>query len=87
MVYRVRIEKRAEKELGGAQAKIQARLIEAIDSLSDDPFAGRPLRGPWKGFRRVRVGDYRIVYQVLAEQSIVQVLHIRHRRDAYARPK
>lgn len=86
MNYSVRVEKRAENELGRVPAGIRTRLVAAIDGLASQPFTGSPLRGPWKGFRRVRIGDYRVVYRVVTEQSEVQIIHVRHRRDVYMRP-
>ena len=86
MNFSVRIERRAERELRRTDQATLLRIIAAIDALVGDPYAGPALRGQWRGFRRIRVGDYRIVYRVNVEQSQIEVLHVRHRREAYRRP-
>lgn len=54
------------------------------ERLSIDPIGlGKPLRYSLKGHRRLRVGDYRIVYRVDAEKRIVTIVIIKHRKDVY----
>jgi len=57
------------------------RLIEAINRLADNPGAGSVLKGEFSGLRRLRVGNYRIVYEVQAQQLVVLVVRIGRRRD------
>jgi mRNA interferase RelE/StbE len=64
----------------------QQRIRAAVDLLADNP---RPpacvaLAGEARTYR-VRVGDYRIVYEVLDDRLIVQVVCIGRRRDVYRR--
>ena len=58
--------------------------IQAVDSLVDDPFRRgcRKLRGVERGYR-IRVGEYRVVYQVDVKAEVVIVYHVRHRGKAY----
>ena len=51
----------------------------------DNPLAGSPLKGDLRGLRRVRVGDYRVVYEVLDGELVVLVVLVAHRREAYRR--
>ena len=49
-----------------------------------DPIGfGKPLRYSLKGHRRLRVGDYRIVYRIAADKKIVVIIAIKHRKDIY----
>ena len=58
------------------------RAIE--ERLAIDPIGlGKPLRYSFKGHRRLRVGDYRIVFRVDVEKRIVTVVVIKHRKDVY----
>lgn len=58
------------------------RAIE--QRLMIDPIGfGKPLRYSLKGHRRLRVGDYRIVYRIEPEQQRVIIIAIQHRRDVY----
>jgi mRNA interferase RelE/StbE len=72
---------KALRKIDGATAR---RLLQAIARLADDP---RPagcvqLKGG-DGELRIRVGDYRVVYDVEDEQLVVLVLRLGHRREVY----
>jgi len=84
--YRVEIARRALKTLARLERKEQQRIRAAIDLLADEP---RPpacvaLTGEPSTYR-VRVGEYRIVYEVIDQRLIVQVVRIGHRREVYRR--
>jgi mRNA interferase RelE/StbE len=63
----------------GLKARI-ARAIEQRLATSPERFAV-PLRGTLRGYWKLRVGDYRVVFRIAGEA--VLVLAIRHRRDVY----
>ena len=83
MVYRVRIEKQAVKALEKLERGIQRRISEAIRSLAKDlrPPGSKKMknRDGW----RIRVGDYRVIYGINDEESVVLVAKIGHRSDVY----
>ena len=83
MTYSVRIKRTAAKELAGIPQPARTRVVHAIDSLLEQPLAGSLLKGGLRGLRRLRVGDYRIVYELLDDELIVLVVRVAHRRDAY----
>ncbi len=56
---------------------------EALALLERDPAAGYPLRGRLRGLHSLRVGSYRIVYQLTEAEKTVGVVAIRHRSVAY----
>lgn len=60
------------------------RIRRAIETkLATDPVAfGKPLRYSLKGARRLRVGDYRVIYRVEPPETVL-VVKIGHRRDVY----
>ncbi len=62
-------------------------LIDAIEDalglLEREPTAGYPLRGRLRGLRSLRLGSYRIVYQLDEGERTVRVVAIRHRASAY----
>lgn len=62
-------------------------LIDAIEDalglLEREPDAGHPLRGRLRGLRSLRVGSYRVIYQLADEGQTVRVATIRHRGVAY----
>ncbi len=54
------------------------------ERLMVDPIAfGKPLRYSLKGYRRLRVSDYRIVYRIEAARNTVVIVAIKHRKDVY----
>ena len=59
--------------------------MSAIDRLSDNPYAGSALKGDLRGLRRIRVGDYRVLYELLSETLVVLVVRVAHRREVYRR--
>ncbi|CAI8055794.1 hypothetical protein GBAR_LOCUS30430 [Geodia barretti] len=61
------------------------RVIVAIDALREQPLAGSPLKGGLRGLRRQRVGDYRILYELLDEELVILVVRVAHRRESYHR--
>ena len=85
MSYSVRIKRSAATELAHVPQPARVRLVHAIDSLREQPAAGALLKGGLLGLRRLRVGDYRIVYEMLDDELVVLVVRIAHRRDAYRR--
>ena len=83
MIYTITIKQSAQKALTKIEAPQRTRLIEAIDKLKINPNAGSVLKGEFSGLRRVRIGDYRIVYEVQNAQLVILVIRVAHRRDAY----
>ena len=83
MGYSLRIKASAAKALARVDAVQRQRLIEAIDSLREAPLRGSVLKGDLRGLRRLRVGDFRIVYEVAAQELVVLVVRIGHRGDVY----
>ena len=65
--------------------RVQKTIKQAIEErLMVDPIGfGKPLRYSLKGHRRLRVGDYRIVYRIDAENSTVIIIAIKHRKEVY----
>ena len=85
MRYAIRIKESAARELQRIERSDRERLIAAIDRLAENPFAGSALKGELRGLRRIRVGDYRLLYEVRERDLIVLVLRAAHRREAYRR--
>jgi mRNA interferase RelE/StbE len=79
--YSIKIKTSASKALNGIPKRDRLRLIEAIERLRAEPLAGGALKGEFSGLRRLRIGIYRVVYEVIHEQVIVLVVRIGHRRD------
>lgn len=83
MRYAIKIKASAAKALGKIKAPDRTRIIDAIDRLADEPHAGSALKGEFAGLRRIRVGDYRVIYEVDEGVLLVLVVRIANRREAY----
>lgn len=80
MIYFVSIKQSALKSLKNIAREDRLRIIEAIDQLKINPAAGGVLKGEYSGLRRIRIGSYRVVYEVHDEKLTVLVIRIGHRR-------
>ena len=83
-MYRVLLERGAEKDLSRLSTETHARVIAAIRTLAANPRPPgcRKLTGS-KNDWRIRVGDYRVVYEIADEIQVVRVNRVRHRREVY----
>jgi mRNA interferase RelE/StbE len=82
--YRVALAASAVKELNALPANIVARIMPRMEALAQDP---RPrgckkLRGGDKEWR-IRIGNYRVVYEIDDADKTIDVTRIAHRREAY----
>jgi len=83
MSFSIKIERNAYKTLSLIQKKDRIRVIKAIDNLKENPALGKQLSGEWKGLRRIRVGNHRVVYAVKQEELLIMVVRIGHRKEVY----
>ncbi len=83
MTYSVSIKQSAAKALSKIEHADRLRLIDAIDQLATNPAAGGVLKGEYAGLRRIRVGNYRVVYEVQDQKLVILVIRIGHRREVY----
>ncbi|MFZ0962889.1 MAG: type II toxin-antitoxin system RelE/ParE family toxin [Terriglobia bacterium] len=74
---------RAQKELAQLNSVAYSRVREAIRELAKDPRPPGCLKLTGRDGWRLRVGDFRVVYEIDDKQCNVTVLHIGHRRDVY----
>lgn len=83
--YQIQLTSKAQKDFRKFDPPLQDRIKEAILRLEYDryPQQFKPLMGKEIAQFRLRVGDYRILYDVYDEDRIVLILRIGHRRDIY----
>ncbi len=87
-IYRVEFVKSAQKEFDRLSVKTRIKAAEALRLLAQNPYSEllkvKKLKEAENLFR-VRLGDYRIVYEIRNDQLIVLVIKIGHRREVYRR--
>ena len=83
MAYSVGVQRRAQKQIARLPATTQDRIEDALQSLANDPRprSSRKLRG--REGVRLRVGDYRVIYEVDDGRRTITILQIGLRRDVY----
>lgn len=83
-MYTVLIEKHAEKDLESLPKDICQRIIRELISLKNKPRPHncRKLTGS-KNDWRIRIGTYRVLYEIDDHSRIVRIYRIKHRKEAY----
>lgn len=83
--YLIEYDTAVEEKLRKISKTIRNRIKDAIEKrLMIAPLDyGKPLVREWKGYRRLRVGDYRIIYRIFEERIVVFIVEIDHRKDVY----
>lgn len=83
--YKVLVTKRFEKDFRRLPRIVQHRISGVLSLLARNPFAFEVLGGEFKGLRKVRVGDYRLIYRIDIEddEKTVHLLFVAHRRSVY----
>ena len=86
MAYRVIVPRPVEKQLDGLPADVRERVIRRVVALKESPrpYGCVKLKG-YEDQYRIRIGGYRVRYEVSDEESIVLLLHCGHRREVYRR--
>ena len=72
------------KDLRSIPREDVARIIAAVATLADEPLphGSQKLTGSARSYR-IRVGDYRVVYELLRDASVIEIQRVRHRKDVY----
>ncbi|MBX3281456.1 MAG: type II toxin-antitoxin system RelE/ParE family toxin [Acidobacteria bacterium] len=86
--YTVEFVKSAEKEFLRLSAKVREKFIDALQLLSISPFSELLLVKKLKGAEnvyRIRVGAYRLIYEIIGDRLVVLVIKVGHRREVYRR--
>jgi len=83
MGYKVFIEKLAQKELLNIPKNDQNRIIEAIQALSKNPRPHNVKKLSGREAWRIRVGKYRIIYEIDDGKLTILIILVGHRKEIY----
>lgn len=85
-IYSVKFTKSANKEFSQLSAAIKQKIIDAIELISTNPYSEllkvKKLKGA-PSLYRVRIGDYRVVYEVKKDVLVIVIIKIGHRKEVY----
>jgi mRNA interferase RelE/StbE len=84
-MYRVHILPAATRELARLDRAVGRRIVERINWLATnlDTINPEPLTGDFSGLYKFRVGDYRILYEILHDEQMIVIHAVGHRREIY----
>lgn len=84
-MYRIRILDAAIRELARLDRPISRRIVERIRWLATnlDAIGIESLTGDLAGLYKLRVGDCRVIYEILHDEQTIVIHAIGHRRDIY----
>ena len=83
MTYRLVIDPRAEKELDALDRPIRDRVAKALIRLAKNPHRTSNVKALKGGGYRLRVGDYRVLYELRDDVLVILVVKVGHRREVY----
>ena len=85
-MYEVHLERAAENDLKRLTTSTFHRIIPQIRALAENPrpLGCRKLTGS-KNDWRIRIGDYRVLYEIDEKAKAVRIMRVRHRREVYRR--
>ena len=84
MRFEVRLSRRSSKQLDYLDTTIRRRIFQELEELQVDPFSRGTIKlHASEGIYRVRVGDYRILYEVFRKEGILLIDKIDHRSKVY----
>ena len=84
--FQVKFDSGAARDLRKLRQKttgIIPSIVKVINSLPDDLYQGKPLKGDKKGCYSCRVGDYRIIYEIHHAEKIIHIIRIGNRKEIY----
>jgi mRNA interferase RelE/StbE len=83
--YKIEWKKSALKELYDIRQEYIPRIVEAVENLISNPLpAGvKKLAGAERTYR-IRVGIYRVIYEVLDDKLVIHIVRTRHRTEVYS---
>lgn len=85
MKFQILIDEAAEHDYRGLPPEVRERVKQRIFALGTDPLPGNAthLSGDLRGLCRLRLGDYRIVYELDMPARTLTIIAIANRRDIY----
>ena len=84
MSYTILISKSVQKQIDNLPNDLKERIVEKIQNLVNEPRPDRVVKLKGSGNEyRIRVGDYRVRYEIDDNNQFIQLLQCKHRKDVY----
>lgn len=83
-MYQVDVQRKAEKQIDRLPPEIRRRVLVSLRDLKNNPRPGDVVK--MRGFDRryrIRIGNYRVIYDIYDDRLLVVVVEVGHRREVY----
>ena len=83
-LFKIDLKRSFEQDIKKIDKQFIPKIVEIVEGLSSNPFPpqSKKLKGSEASYR-LRIGNYRIIYQVNTPSKLIVVYYVRHRKDAY----
>ena len=81
--YKIKWDSRALKDLKKIDQKKVKSILKKVGELAKNPLMGKPLKGEFQDYRRLRMGQYRVIYSVIKKIITIQILRVGSRGSVY----
>lgn len=86
MIYELLIDDKVINDLKKIDKKWQGKILNVIkNKLVNNPYQGKKLVGDLSSYYRYRVGNYRIIYEIIEQEVVVIIVKVKHRKDVYSK--
>ena len=82
-MYKVVLYKSAQKKIKKLPKNLKTKILDSIQILALSPSVGKKLHGKLSGSRRLRIGDFRIIYDIYEAEKVIVVHTVGSRGDVY----
>jgi mRNA interferase RelE/StbE len=88
VTYQIIFTEEAADQIRDLPKSIQSKVIQRIEQLAENPIphSAKKIEG-FEGFYRIRFSEWRVLYQLIDSNLIIEVLRVGHRREVYKRIK
>ncbi|MEA1950232.1 MAG: type II toxin-antitoxin system RelE/ParE family toxin [Planctomycetota bacterium] len=83
MRFEIEILRSAQRSLSRIQPQDQKRITEAIRALADEPRPQGCIKLSGRDAWRIRIGNYRVIYEIQDDKLVILIVAIGHRREVY----
>lgn len=82
--YEITFTRSASKEIQSLSSSLVNRIFPKIEALATEPRPkGCTKLSGYENLWRIRIGDYRVIYSVDDKTELIDIIAIKHRKDAY----
>jgi len=83
-IYTICFTRTSKKQFDSLPSKTKKEIAKILEEeIALNPLLGKPLHGTLKGLRSQRVGNLRIIYQIIKNELVIMVINLAHRKKVY----